>query len=195
MGNLPSEKTLVLFCFLPFSSFHATWPGSALSPSTLALSSFSFVEELCGTILRWYPKWVWPCRLLRALYPLDTVVPVRKLKFNFTFYMLFFIVVYEMASFMWINRKVDCPNMFIHQVAVTRMAINKLKDKILKKVWVLFDFWGQTVRWSHQGLRKGKIGYRGLNHPKSGGAHPVVELDYRTKSSKIRLVDVLKVFW
>ena len=30
--------------------------------------------------------------------------------------------------------------MFIHQVAVTRMAINKLKDKILKKVWVLFDF-------------------------------------------------------
>lgn len=40
MGNLPSEKTLVLFCFLPFPSFHATWPGTALSPSTLALSSF-----------------------------------------------------------------------------------------------------------------------------------------------------------
>lgn len=37
------------------------------------------------------------------------------------------------------------------------------------------------------------MGYRGLNHLKSCSAHPLLELDYGTKSSNLMLEDVLKV--
>lgn len=37
------------------------------------------------------------------------------------------------------------------------------------------------------------MGYRGLNHPKSCGAHPLLVTEYGTKSSNMGLEDVLKV--
>ena len=52
MGNLPSEKTLVLFCFLPFLLFMQHGLEPRVIPINLSLVVFSFLEELCGTNLR-----------------------------------------------------------------------------------------------------------------------------------------------
>lgn len=45
MGNLPSEKTLVLFCFLPFLLFMQHDLEPRYPPSTLALSCRLFFRR------------------------------------------------------------------------------------------------------------------------------------------------------